>query len=69
MYYLLDDIINIKNIDLDDCISYETANNAIPSYFIIIRRNSCIYESNEKKYLTLVSNDGSKYTLKIIRSI
>ena len=51
--------VTVKNL------SYATVNRLNPLYLIINNINGCIEESNDDKYLTLVSTDESKGTLRI----
>ena len=44
-------------------LSYTAVNNANPLYLIISKTNEYIEESNENKYVTLVSTYESKDTL------
>ena len=74
MFYLFDDIINIKNLDLNNIkidvkpyktilihyVGYETPNSIKRLYFIISNANGYIEESNGDKYLTIIPIDESK---------
>ena len=53
---------NTKNITY--YIAYETANSVKPLSLIINKVNGYTEEINENKYVTLVSTDESKETLK-----
>ena len=72
-YYFFNDTINIKNFDLNQIktdqksynnLSYVRISSVDPLYLIIDKVDRYIEENNENKYLTLVSNDKSKGTLK-----
>ena len=57
IYYI--GYITIKNLNY---VKYNSVN---PSYFILDKANGNIQESNKSKYLTLVSTDKNKDTLKM----
>ena len=72
-YYFFNDTINIKNFDLNQIktdqksynnLSYVRISSVDPLYLIIDKVYRYIEENNENKYLTLVSTDKSKGTLK-----
>ena len=72
-YYFFNDTINIKNFDLNQIktdqksynnLSYVRISSVDPLYLIIDKVDRYIEENNENKYLTLVSTDKSKGTLK-----
>ena len=72
-YYFFNDTINIKNFDLNQIktdqksynnLSYVRISSVDPLYLIIDKVDRYIEENNENKYLTLVSTDKSKDTLK-----
>ena len=52
----------------DKNLSYKKINSVNPLYLTINKVNGYIEESNENKYLTLVSTDESKDTLKGIKN-
>ena len=76
-YYILDDLINIKNIDPDKIkidekshknnviyyIGYVTPNRVKPLYFKINKVNGYIAEHDENKYLTLLHFHKDKNAL------
>ena len=72
-YYFFNDTINIKKFDLNQIktdqksynnLSYVRISSVDPLYLIIDKVDRYIEENNENKYLTLVSTDKSKGTLK-----
>ena len=77
-YNFFDDIINIRNLDLNKikideksykniliyCVGYMTPNSVKPLWLIINKINGYIEESNRNKYLALARVDKSKDTLK-----
>ena len=72
-YYFFNDTINMKNFDLNQIktdqksynnLSYVRISSVDPLYLIIDKVDRYIEENNENKYLTLVSTDKSKGTLK-----
>ena len=72
-YYFFNDTINIKNFDLNQIktdqksynnLSYVRISSVDPLFLIIDKVDRYIEENNENKYLTLVSTDKSKGTLK-----
>ena len=72
-YYFFDDTINIKFFDSNQIkidkksnknLSYVKISSVDPLYLIIDKVDRYIEENNENKYLTLVSTDKSKGTLK-----
>ena len=77
-YDFFDDMINIKNFDLNNSkidknwyknaliyyTAYVTPNRIKPLYLIINNTNGYIGKSNENKYLTLVTTDKSWDKLK-----
>ena len=73
-YYFLEDMINMKNLNLNkikiqekSCrnifmyyIEYVTTNSAAKPLYFIMNKNRYIEEGNGNKYLTLVPSDKSK---------
>ena len=59
--YFFDDMINIKTIKNLSYINFNSVNHV---YFIIDKLDGYIEENNGNKYLTLVSTDKNKETLK-----
>ena len=77
MYYFFDDIVAIKNLDLNNIkintksyqifiihdITYLPTNSLETSYFIISNTKEYIGKSNGNKYLRLVHKDERRNTL------
>ena len=82
MQHFLDNMIKIKNLDLCKikidknsfkniyiyCIGYKIKCSAKSLYVVINKINGYIKENNENNYLTLLTTDESKETLKTIKN-